>query len=313
MKPTNHAIQTVAMVLILLATNACQLPNENLALGLCEAPSNTGLETTGPRFTLSRDRKTLAINEGVKFIRKGEFSAAPSFGSGTLRKSLNTRLGNKLGSNLKEMTTKITSITLPSTLEVIEDHAFHRHRSVQGNLEIPERVRCIGKYAFEELGDEVRRVSSITLKFAEGSQLKSIGEYAFHKSAITSFSLPEPLETIGNNAFSSAYSPGATPPSGTKRMSSFTIPANVRSIGRAAFARIPFGDKAELRILSPYLSRSIGKRSFAQRNTTDRFSPVQMPKSVYDSYTSWELERIFGKISNYQDLNGNSYPPKSSR
>ena len=212
------------------------------------------------------------------------------------------------------MTTKITSITLPSTLEVIEDHAFHRHRSVQGNLEIPERVRCIGKYAFEELGDEVRRDFSITLKFAEGSQLKSIGEYAFHNSAITSFSLPEQLETIGNNAFSSAYFPIVTPPpSGTKRMSSFTIPANVRSIGRAAFAKIPFGDKAKLRILSPYLSRSIGELSFAQRNTTDRFSPVQMPENVYDSYTSRELGRIFGKISNYQDLNGNSHPPKSSR
>ncbi len=66
---------------------------------------------------------------------------------------------------------------------------------------------------------------NLKIRFAEGSQLKSIGQYAFNCSDNLDIVLPEGLETISNNAFSTC-----------KNMKSINIPSTVTSIGASAFA-----------------------------------------------------------------------------
>ena len=101
--------------------------------------------TTTPRFTLTQKAdKTyaLTIAEGVKTIVEGEFAAVESFGTGAGKKELKTRLIGRLGANPDEA---ITTITLPSTLETIEDYAFYVHTKVEGTFTVPKQVNSIGR------------------------------------------------------------------------------------------------------------------------------------------------------------------------
>jgi hypothetical protein len=82
---------------------------------------------------------------------------------------------------------------------------------------IPSTVKSIGKNAFyscEALTEVI---------FAEGSQLKSIGDSAFSTTALTSLSLPGTVETVGNYAF--AYTD----------VVNLTLPDSIVTLGDCAF------------------------------------------------------------------------------
>ena len=158
---------------------------------------------------------------------------------------------------------EVTSLYLPSTLEVIRSHAF---TSCQlGTIEIPQGVKSIGYEAFGNshakslyISDTVETIENEAFYMCEylktirfGNHLKTIGDGAFffclsltninipdsvtsigteafygcHK--VTSFSLGNGLTTIGEHAFD-----GLDGISG-----SISIPKNVATIGRSAFGR----------------------------------------------------------------------------
>ena len=122
----------------------------------------------------------------------------------------------------------------------ITDNVLTGNDDCAGDAVIPAEVTSIGNYAFYDAN------ALENLSFAEGSNLETIGDYAFESTAaLTSITIPASvrsiptgaffrapaletvifargslLESIGNSAF--AY---------TAALTSITIPASVRSIG----------------------------------------------------------------------------------
>ena len=272
-----------------------------------------------PRFTLTKNADnttyTLAVAEGVTTIAKGEFSALDNVPESTPKITLNTRLKEVFLGARPEYA--ITAITLPSTLETIEDYAFYRNLIIQGTLTIPKQVQSIGKYAFNSVFHG-RRTSPLTLAFEDESQLKTIGMRAFKHRLINVLNLPERLEVIGEGAF--ADNPITT--------TSFIIPSNVNKIGLGAFINDYDTITGTLTIESPHLARTPNDQ--AQKKTgalgdnlfvysimgsgiqASNFSTIKLHPAVYDSYTQAELTQIFGTGTrgSYQDLDGNALPPK---
>lgn len=88
----------------------------------------------------------------------------------------------------------ITSLTLPKGLQVISSGAFQRCESIQ-SVVIPASVTEIATNAF------YNNVSLTSVIFEEGSQLETIGTYAFCYDPITSISFPQSIKTISDCAF----------------------------------------------------------------------------------------------------------------
>ena len=71
------------------------------------------------------------------------------------------------------------------------------------SVSVPATVKSLGTYAFgaSTTGDaSMTQLKSVT--FAEGSQLASIGSFAFAKTGISEIVIPAGVETVGENAFS---------------------------------------------------------------------------------------------------------------
>ena len=255
-----------------------------------------------PRFTLTKNTDnttyTLAVAEGVTTAAKGEFSSTGKERPYRSEITLNTRLKESfLGARPENA---ITAIILPSTLEIIEDFAFYSYIKVQGKFTIPKQVQRVGENAFALLGSFHRSDSSLVLAFEKESQCTIIEESAFDYTGITSFALPEQLETIKRSAFASIKT----------TMASFTIPEKVQNIGNGAFMRAEFSNGATLTIKSPDLT-TLGTQLFVLRPTDTVFTTVKLPKVVYDSFTtSAQLADRFGQVTAYQDLDGDAHDPK---
>ena len=92
------------------------------------------------------------------------------------------------------------------------------YRSSIKTVVIGNGVTSIGNNAFHTC------TGLATVSFAAGSQLTSIGEYAFNGTALTSIEIPASVTSIGERAF------------GSTNLTSIDIPASVESIGDGAFA-----------------------------------------------------------------------------
>lgn len=137
---------------------------------------------------------------------------------------------------------KAGSVTIPDTVTLLSWHAFDACRNLE-QLTIGRGITAIGPYTFQD------STSLVTLNFASGSALVSIGDWAFAScqslvaidlpsnleviedsafqncEALVSVVLPSGLTTIGNSAFGSCTS-----------LIDITIPAALTDIGRYAFA-----------------------------------------------------------------------------
>ena len=89
---------------------------------------------------------------------------------------------------------KLASINIPQGVTNIGNYAFY-YCSKLSSITIPASVTSIGYNAFYENSS----LTSVT--FAEGSQLTSIGNYAFYSSALTSITIPASVKSIGENVF----------------------------------------------------------------------------------------------------------------
>ena len=94
---------------------------------------------------------------------------------------------------------------------------IHIPKAISGNVTIPEGVTYIGDFYY------CTSLTSIT--FAAGSQLQTIGDYAFdYCTSLTGITIPAGVTIIGQYAFRDCTS-----------LTSITIPASVTSIGTQAF------------------------------------------------------------------------------
>ena len=265
------------------------------------------------RYTLAKNADnttyTLTIAECVKTIAEGEFSSLGSVSVGIREKGVATRL--KLDAKPEEA---VTAIVLPSTLQTIGDYAFYNHTKVTGTFTIPKQVQSIGKNSFQKLG---ALSSALNITFAESSQLTVIKEEAFKLARISVLKLPQSLETIEDGAFLNL--------TGVSAANTFTIPANVKKIGGLGFANARQTIKGTLTIESRHLIRTpkdinqdltgnLGQSLFVMAHIipAGNFTTIKLLKNVYDSYTTADLDAIFGTGATYQKLDGTAHAAKTS-
>ena len=247
----------------------------------------------------------LRLPKVSKRLPKASFSAEAIVDS----KNLNTQLKDKLSAEPNEA---ITAIVLPSTLETIEDYAFFGHTKVTRTFTVPKQVQSIGKKSFKSLGN---RSSSLIIEFAEPSQLTSIGEDAFNAARTSVLKLPQSLETIESGAFLNLQ--------GVRAATTFTIPANVKKIGHLGLTIVSRPIKGTLTIESPHLIRTPTDKTQTRTgnlsgnvfiapiiNPASNFTTIKLPKVVYDSYTTADLNAIFGTGAAYQKLDGTAHAAK---
>ena len=150
--------------------------------------------------------------------------------------------------------TGITSIQLPSTLEMIGTTIFERTGLT--SIEIPASVTSIIGYAFSGCP----KLTSVT--FAPNSKLKSIDSYVFSGTGITSITIPASVTSILEYAFS-----------GCPKLVSVTFAPNgkLKSIGGAAFVGTGITS-----IQLPSALETIGRSAFQSTGLTG----IKIPASV---------------------------------
>ncbi len=157
-----------------------------------------------------------------------------------------------------------------SQLELIDKWAFQDCRSLK-SITIPASVETIAYGAFmngtQELfdnfiGGDYSNVYSLTsVKFAEGSKLKVLGDHAFERqNALESITLPDSLEEIGQGTFNGCLS-----------LTGLDLPANLRKIGDFAFTDCISLTKLDI----PANVSEIGNYTFAlSRKNIDKTSKL---------------------------------------
>ena len=125
------------------------------------------------------------------------------------------------------------SITLPEGLETIGHYAFFLNKLT--TVDVPASVKTIGTAAFS-VDNATSNANSkkyytvyesqlTSVNFAAGSQLESIGDYAFYMAgALTSINLPDSVSYFGQYVFYDCAS-----------LTKITIPASLKEIPRSAF------------------------------------------------------------------------------
>ena len=128
----------------------------------------------------------------------------------------NSRNASRLIGDYAFAGTKISSLTIPETIEAIGNHAFDGCTSLTG-IVIPGSVGTIGDYALNGC------TALINANLEAG--VKTIGDYAFNGcTAMTGIDIPGSVGTIGDYAF---Y--------GCKALTGIDIPGSVKTIGDYAF------------------------------------------------------------------------------
>ena len=93
--------------------------------------------------------------------------------------------------------TDVETVVIESGVTSIGDNAFANCIKLE-SVSIPASVTSIGENAFSGCGSVA---AALTVSFAEGSTLESIGNYAFMSSNLTSISIPASVTSIGQTAF----------------------------------------------------------------------------------------------------------------
>lgn len=146
-----------------------------------------------------------------------------------------------------------TSVTLPETLENIDDYAFINSQAIQ-KITIPNSVNSIGDYVFYGCSN----LSEVILP----ETLTTIGNYTFSNcTSLTQINLPDAMGEIGDNTF---YGSGLT---------SIEIPEGVNAIGERTFASC----KALASVKLPSTLTSIGSSAFL---SCSKLVEIVLPSNV---------------------------------
>ena len=227
-------------------------------------------------------------------------------GEGTIRNSLDwdelyikhitIKSGlTKIGESAFESLYDLSTVSIPDTVTAIEDYAFSD--SGIESITIGASVKKIGTEVFEDCTDlktvnwyaktipnytfyNCTNLKNINIK----STLKSIGKYAFKGTAMKTFTMPNSVTTVGNNAFTNCkklnnliFSKNVqTIPSfiayNTPNLQKIVIKDGTKTISKKAFAKC--GAKE---IIIPNSVTTIGKEAFSNAKN---LKSIKFPNKV---------------------------------
>ncbi len=175
--------------------------------------------------------KSLSIPHSVKLIGENAFSGCDSLTNLVWNADSCLTNGNMPTSNIEQVTigngvenlpnnfvsgSKITAVSLPSTLKAISNYAFYGCSGLT-KVRIPASVSAIGDAAFTNCSG----MESVSI----GTSVESIGNSAFSGcSSLASLTIPSSVATIGSYAFS-----------GCSSLTKVTIPSSLTELGGSAF------------------------------------------------------------------------------
>jgi hypothetical protein len=119
-----------------------------------------------------------------------------------------------------EKATNLESVTIPGTVEYINDGAFSECTKLK-SIVIPKSVKGLGDCVFQDC------TSLASVTFEEGSVLKWIGDNCFDSTNISSIKLPEGLQSIDTSVFRDC-----------KNLTSIDIPNSLYEIGSSVCKNI---------------------------------------------------------------------------
>lgn len=197
----------------------------NVAVG-CTSGTSVTLKagTVGVADGAFRGKTTLTsvhLDDSVRFVGANAFR-------GTTFKEIDLKKVSYIGANAFRES-GLTSVTVPSTVEVVGDNAFYDCNALS---EVTVGAKKIGKFAFSytgtgrDLDDPVkdRPTDGVSLKrvtFLEG--VESIGSNAFQYAKIVQIVLPQSLKEIGAYAFAQTGLINITIPSGVERIGAYAF------------------------------------------------------------------------------------------
>ena len=165
-------------------------------------------------FCYCKNLQSLTLEGDIESMGDGAFAYCASLKTFPL-------VGNiqKIGDYAFYRCDDLENVTIPESVTSIGDYAFYYCDDL-GNVTIPQSITYIGNYAFADCNRLKLTTPSL------GEKLQTIGEYAFKNCFCPSkeVTIPQSVTSIGYGAFSGCYA-----------MRSFTINDATTSIGGFAF------------------------------------------------------------------------------
>ena len=155
--------------------------------------------------------------------------------------------------------------SLPAGLTSLGSYAFSGCLGISGTVTIPAGVTAIGDHCFYMPGNSRPgfKYGVTGIAFAQGSQLKTIGDYAFAENwkVTGGINIPDSVETIGDYAFYATYrrqgsTTGDDEPFGAQ--GPLHLPQSLKTIGEGAFGVCSFSGGLAI----PNSVTSLGDRAF---------------------------------------------------
>ena len=175
----------------------------------------------------------------------------------------------------------LRNITLPKTLQIINDYAFANCTSLNG-VDVPISITKIPPYCFQNctsIDDPGAILFNIN---EEDSSIREIGEYAFDGGRYYSISIPKSVAKIGEGAFqslSNEYNP-------TLFIDSINKPL---IIGELAFSGYDLGLYI---VCNATIPPTLAKNTFGNSNIIS----IDVPKELIETYKTAD------GWSNYADI-----------
>jgi hypothetical protein len=226
---------------------------ENILLDVKDIIVPATVAVISTRFKVFPHLKSVSLAEGscLREIAAQSFRGCTELVSVHLE---NASLLKHISDDLCGDCSRLREVILPSKLETIGNDAFVNCTALE-RIVIPATVRTIESRVFKKctaLGEVI---------FAEGSELQSIGKYAFFRTKLSRIELPQRLKIVEEYAFAESS------------LESIVLPPDVTTIGQCSFGWCSSLASVEL---SSQLA-SIGAYSFIECSA---LQTITIPSSV---------------------------------